>query len=299
MQKVLFRIIVPIVLGVIVIIAALFFATGGLRSDDPQPLKISIVSTMYPLSYFAENLLPDGAITTIVRPGVEPHDFAPTFQDVLAMRDADVFMMNGGVDEWAREIVTEREKEGKVSIVAQDIAMGADADDPHVWLDPIFAMDIVRQIGRVLTAAFPNDREAIEAGVVEKTIILEGIDAAYVTGLASCSVREIVTAHDAFGYVASRYNFTAHSIAGISPDEEPSPATLVAMTELIRSRGITTVFFEELVSDALAQTLATETGAAVDVLNPIESAPSIDRTDAYPGIMMENLEKLRTAMLCQ
>jgi zinc transport system substrate-binding protein len=270
--------------------------------DEPQPSEsveetVSIVATIYPLAYFADGILPSASITTIVAAGVEPHDFSPTFDDVKTMLDADVLIMNGGVDDWAMDIFHDRSETGKTTIVASMLSSNT---DPHVWLDPVYSQETVRHIGRVLNALSPNHRESIEAGVNAKIAILSDLDRAYREGLTSCDIREIVTAHDAFGYLARRYNFTVHGITGVSPEDEPSASGLAALADLIREKKITTVFFEELVSDDLARTLANETGAIVDVLDPIESLTSEEKAQmGYAGIMRENLEKLRAAMLCR
>ncbi|MEK9155123.1 MAG: zinc ABC transporter substrate-binding protein [Patescibacteria group bacterium] len=296
---------------IVITVLAAFAITGSVLllttfKDQTLPAEvsddtISIVATIYPMAYFADGLLPDASITTIIEPGVEPHDFSPTLDDVKTMLDADILLIVGGVetpvDAWAMDVWNDRAEAGKSVIVASAFSSHS---DPHVWLDPVYSQETVRQIGRTLTVLFPDDREAIEAGVHAKVAVLAGLDAEYQAGLASCEIREIVSAHDAFGYLARRYDFTVHSIAGISPEDEPSASALADLADLIRERKITTVFFEELLSDDLARTLADETGAKIDVLDPIESLTSEYKSQiGYAGIMKENLQKLRSAMVCQ
>lgn len=255
----------------------------------------SIVSTIYPWAWAATDLDPAATVTTIVGPGLEPHEFSPTINDVKAMEDADLFIVNREVDEWAVDAITDR-KGPTVSVME---ALDIPFDDPHAWLDPVLMQKIVENIGSQLELIDPKNSEIIRENVSKKIAILQGIDDAYRTRLASCQIREIVSSHDAFGFLAKRYGFTVHGISGFSPEDEPSPARLVELTDLIRSHRITTVFFEELVSDALSKTLSNETGVKSDVLDTIESLASEESQRLeYPGIMEKNLAKLEAAMIC-
>jgi zinc transport system substrate-binding protein len=89
-------------------------------------------------------------------------------------------------------------------------------------------------------------------------------------------------------------------IAGISPEEEPSPNRIADIVQTVRTTGANTVFFETLVSPALARTIAAETGIQVQVLNPIEGLTDNDvaKNNNYFSLMLDNLQVLRTALLC-
>lgn len=259
--------------------------------------KVSIVATIYPLAWLASDLDPSAVITTIVGPGIEPHDFSPTIDDVKRMERAELFIVNRMIDEWAVDAITDRE--GPTVSVMESLNFPS-LEDSHVWLDPILMQTIVKEIGNQLELIDPNNAGVIRENVARKLAVLQGIDDTYRSGLASCSIPEIVSSHDAFGFLAKRYGFTVHGIAGISPEDEPSTSKLVELTDLIRSRNITTVFFEELASPALAKTLADETDAKTDVLDAIESLSSEESERLeYPGIMEKNLAKLKAAMVCQ
>ncbi len=78
-----------------------------------------------------------------------------------------------------------------------------------------------------------------------------------------------MTSHTAFAYLAQRYGLQQEGISGVNPDVEPSAATLRQITELVREKGITTIYTETLASPALADTVARETGATTAVLDPV------------------------------
>ncbi len=268
------------------------------ETPNLQPSKesgqISVIATIYPLAYFADGLSPNATVTTIVGPGKEPHDYELTIDDAKMIHDANMVIVNGNVDDWAWKSI-----KGEKTVSALT-SLNLPLTDPHVWLDPVYAKQIVRNIGAYLEGIDPAYATIIAQNTDKKVAAIAAIDAAYKEGLATCKIREIVSTHEAFNFLATRYNFKVHGIMGLNPHEEPSAKSLASMTDLIKSRRINTVFFESFPSENLAKTLAAETGAKSDVLNTIESlSPGYDQSTGYFAIMMDNLVKLRSAMLCQ
>ena len=133
------------------------------------------------------------------------------------------------------------------------------------------------------------------------TAELTKLDTDYKTGLASCQVEYAVTSHSAFNYLAERYGFKVESIAGISPDEEPSPARLAELTEFVKANNVKHILFETLVSPKLAETLASEAGIETLVFNPLEglTEDQIEAGENYITVMNQNLASLKTALNCQ
>ena len=110
----------------------------------------------------------------------------------------------------------------------------------------------------------------------------------------TCASRTLVTSHRAFGYLAARYDLTQVGITGLSPEEEPTPADLAHAVDVVRSLGVSTVYSETLVSSAIADTVAAETGAHVAVLDPVESRTAGD----YLAAMRVDLATLREGQRC-
>ncbi len=107
-----------------------------------------------------------------------------------------------------------------------------------------------------------------------------------------------MVSHDAFGYLGARYDLEMHSIAGLSPDAEPSARHLAELADLIRSDDINTVFSERLASPKLADTLAGDLGIDTEVLDPVEGLASPEDDDDYVSLMRDNLSALRKAGGC-
>jgi zinc transport system substrate-binding protein len=164
--------------------------------------------------------------------------------------------------------------------------------DPHVWLDPVLFSRVVERIGAAL------GRPARAAALVRRLRVL---DREYRSGLRRCARRDFVTSHAAFGYLAARYGLRQIPITGIDPEAEPSPQRLQQLIDLVRREHVTTVFFEQLVSPRLAETVARDAGSKAEVLDPIEGlTPSEEhRGDDYFSLMRRNLTRLRTALGCR
>ena len=123
----------------------------------------------------------------------------------------------------------------------------------------------------------------------------------YREGLAECERRELVTTHDAFGYLADRYELEALPITGLSPEGEPSPQDLESAIDLVEARGVTTVFTEPLLSPEVGETVAREAGATTAVLDPLEGLTDdeLARGEDYFSVMESNLDALRAGLGCR
>ncbi len=284
------------------------------KTSAPLGNKISVVATFYPLAEFARNVGGDAVeVWTATPAGAEPHDFEPSPADIARIYRADVLLANGGVDAWVRKLEPELAGKGvRVRVMADKMAFktlpgnaaagqAAESLDPHVWLDPAFAMRQVELIRDILIEADPGhaDGYAVRAGNYLSALAM--LDRDFKSGLSDCKKPKIIASHDAYGYLGSRYGFTILAIAGISPDAEPSAGDLADLSDLMKKEGLEYVFFESLVSPSLAQTLARETGARVLPLNPLEGLTDseIAAGKTYLSVMRQNLNELRTAMLCR
>jgi zinc transport system substrate-binding protein len=141
----------------------------------------------------------------------------------------------------------------------------------------------------------PAEAEGFRNRAAELTADLEDLDADLAAGLATCARRDVVTSHDAFGYLTHRYGLEQVAVSGLSPEADPSPRRLADVARTARERGVTTIFFEELVSPRVAEQVAREVGATTAVLTPLEGRP--EQGD-YLSAMRANLDALRTALDC-
>ncbi|GIG39932.1 metal ABC transporter substrate-binding protein [Cellulomonas phragmiteti] len=168
--------------------------------------------------------------------------------------------------------------------------------DPHFWLDPSRMPAVAEAVADALTEVDPGGADTYRANAEALSARFTELDADYAAGLATCERRVMVTTHEAFGYLAHRYDLRQVGISGIDPETEPSPARLREVASIVEAEGVTTIFFETLVSPKVAETLAADLGVDTAVLDPLEGL--VDDTQDYFSIAGTNLESLRVALSC-
>jgi zinc transport system substrate-binding protein len=290
-----------------VMVLVLVMWIGLPKADNPLLTEtVSVVTTIYPLQDFARQVGGDYVeVSNVVPAGGEPHDFEPTPRQVVELQNADVVIFIGaGLDAWAETAAAEAGANGaqvlKIEDVVDMVASEEDGLDPHVWLDLALAQDIATAMAESLGAADPEHASEYAAHAAAYVQKLKNLDTAYTEGLRGCELNDIIVSHDAFSYPARRYGFTLHPISGLSPEAEPSVRDLSNLAKTAQDLGVTTIFFETLVSPKLAETLAAEVGAQTAVLNPLEglSAAEVAAGKDYISVMEDNLQALRTALVC-
>jgi zinc transport system substrate-binding protein len=277
-----------IVLVLIVLVAALTACGADSSSSDDGSDRLDVVAAFYPLAWAVEQVAGDTVqLRNLTPPGTEPHDVELTARDVERIRSGDIVFYLGGGFQPAVEDAVEGAHGEAIDLLEDPVGR-----DPHVWLDPIRFAEAVERVAAAL-----DRQDAATEPVAE----LRALDREFERGLARCQRREIVTAHEAFGYLARRYGLTQVAITGLSPEAEPTPQGLEEVIDRVRKTGATTVFFETLVSPRLADTVARETGAHTAVLNPIEGLTDeqVDAGEDYVSVMRENLAALRKALGCR
>jgi zinc transport system substrate-binding protein len=275
---------------------------------------VQVVASFYPIAFFAERI--GGSRVDVfnpVPPGAEPHDLELSPRTVERIQGSRVLLYLGGGFQPAidRALETLEGPELLAADVSEGITLqtvqpeeGAAPEgglDPHVWLDPQLAAAMSGNIERALVEADPASEAMYRANAEKLRTDLGALDNDLAQGLSSCTRKEIVTSHAAFGYLARRYGLEEVPISGLSPESEPSPARLDEVIDLVKATGVTHIFFETLVEPRVAEVIASEVGAETLVLNPIEGLTE-EQAEAgadYFKLMRENLANLRVALDCR
>jgi zinc transport system substrate-binding protein len=277
-------------------------------NETSDTKKLQIVTSFYPLYYFVTQIAGDKAnVKNITPSGAEPHDYDPSTQDVANIEKSNMLVLNGGVEAWGAKI-RDNLKGTNVTIITAGEGLltqkieeeGQNQIDPHVWLDPINAKKEAHAITLGLEKIDPSNSLYYQQKENILNVKLDHLDSEFKTGLASCKQKDIITSHAAFGYLATRYNLRQVSIAGLSPDAEPSAQQLADVAKFAKANAVKYIFFESLVSPKLSQTVATEIGAETLVLDPIEGVSEDDMKAGkdYYSIMQDNLKNLQIALEC-
>jgi zinc transport system substrate-binding protein len=279
--------------------------------------KLNVVTTFYPMYEFTKQVAGDHAnVTALIPAGAEPHDWEPSAKDMAQVKDADVFVYNGIVEGWAEQALSSASNDKRVVVEASkglNLMEGLPEEgeehkeegqshdhvlDPHVWLDPVLAQKEVESIEAGLVQADPANKADYEKNADAYIAKLKELDNEFKTGLKDVKRKDFITQHAAFGYLAKQYGLTQVPIAGLSPEQEPTPDKLVGIIKFAKENNVKRIFFETLVDPKVAQTVATEIGAKTDVLNPLEGLTDEDKQKNldYLGVMKNNMEALKKAL---
>ncbi|WP_344582165.1 metal ABC transporter substrate-binding protein [Nonomuraea roseoviolacea] len=270
--------------------------------------KPAVVAAFYPLQWLSQQVGgPDAAVSVLTAPGVEPHDLELGPHQMAELGKASLIVYIKGVQPAVDDAV-DADKAFDAATAVKTLPAGHDeaghegeeaehdhevSYDPHLWLDPARLATVATGLGERMAAADPAHAQGYKDRAAATAASLGALDKEFTQGLATCRSRTLVTAHEAFGYLADRYRLKQVGIT-LDPEAEPSPARLAEVAGLAKSEKVTTVFTESLVSPKVAQVLASEVGARTAVLDPLESKPSGD----YLSAMRANLTTLRTALGC-
>ncbi|WP_407564853.1 metal ABC transporter substrate-binding protein [Streptomyces sp. 184] len=308
-------------------VLALSACGDGASGTTTEDGRLRVTASFYPMQFLAEEIGGRHAeVSTLTKPGTEPHDLELSPRQTGDLADAGLIVylkdMQPAVDEaigqsGAEHVVeasefTSLEKHGGEEDGHGDEGHeeeegadggheghdhgGEDGADPHIWLDPVRYAEVAEGVGKAMAEADPDHAGAYEKNAAELADRLRELDGEFAEGLESRRTDTFITTHAAFGYLADRYGLVQESIKGLSPEAEPSAARMQQLQDIAEDDGVTTVFFETLVSDKTARTLAGDLGLATDVLDPIEGVTDKSKGDDYFGIMEANLGALQRAL---
>lgn len=290
-------------------------SSSGDTSGSPAS-SLNVVTTIYPVTYFAERIGGERvAVGSLAKPGVEAHDFEPSPGDIIALREADVFVYTDPAFEvWVEDALANVGSNGPIAVRTanleadhddeQDAAESDDHDhggvDPHVWLNPREAIEQVRAIQAAFIEA---DSVGVETYATNADILvteLQTLDVEIASALTSCTLDTIVVSHLAYGHFAERYAITQIGLADLSAEFETTPRRIADIIEQIKLLGVGHILQEPILNDDLANTVAGETGAEILPLHPLESLTSaeLEAGDTYFTVMRRNLDSLKIALNC-
>ncbi|MBO1336916.1 metal ABC transporter substrate-binding protein [Streptomyces sp. VRA16 Mangrove soil] len=278
--------------------------------------KLDVVASFYPMQYLAEQIGGDHvSVTNLTQPGQEPHDLEVSAKQRAQLEEADVALylknLQPSVDEAIGQsgIGTKIDAASLTSLEKHGTEVGGHAEehddhdhgdeasaDPHIWLDPVKYAEVAEGVGKALEKADPDHAADYKKNTAALVGELNQLDKKYAEGLKNSTSKVFITTHAAFGYLAERYGLTEEAISGLDPESEPSAARVKDLQKMAKADGVTTVFYETLVSDKTAKTLANDAGLKTAVLDPLEGITDQSKGDDYMQVMESNLTALQKAL---
>ncbi len=248
-------------------IATASFALAALPAAAEDDVKI--VASFSILGDMVEEVVGDLAtVTTIVGPDADAHVYQPSVADARAVAQADIIFVNGlGFETWSDTLISESGTEATVHVATAGITpVKVDGiTDPHAWNSLSNGVIYVTNVAAAMKEAMPEHADEIAANADAYIAELEALDAETKSKLADLPAnrRTVVTAHDAFGYLADAYGLTFLAPVGIDTEAEPSAKDLAVLIDQLKAEGAAALFVENITSPALVQQISEETGIVI------------------------------------
>lgn len=305
-------------------VAALLLASVAAVAESPAALNV--VTTIFPQYDFVRAVAGDtGAVnlTMLLRPGAEMHSYEPTPQDIIAIRNADLFIYVGGEsDAWVADIL-ESMPDSAVKAVKltdmvpnlaeelvegmQDEAAPADATqteapelDEHVWTAPLNALSMVNAIAADMAALDPAHADAYAMNAAAYGEKLTALDTAFRDVIAGAKRTELIFG-DRFPmrYFTHAYGLTYYAaFPGCSTETEPSAQTVAFLMEKVVSDKVPLILYPELSTHKVADVISEQTGVPTRIFYACHNltADEFAAGMTYVDFMTLNLATLREAL---
>ncbi|GAA4687416.1 zinc transport system substrate-binding protein [Promicromonospora umidemergens] len=274
-----------------------------------QDDTVDVLTSFYPLQYVAEEVGGEHVnVTNLTPAAADPHSVELSPARVREMGQADLVVYLSGMQA-ATDEALEANPPDRLLDTAEAAGLeagpngaaaapsGSAALDPHFWQDPARLSDVAQGVAAELSDADPDHAADYTANAEALVAELDTLDQDYRDGLAQCAGATLVVSHEAFGYLAERYDLVQVGISGIDPEAEPSPARLRAVRSVVQADDVRTVFFEVITSPKVAKALAEDLGIDSAKLDPIEGRSDPDAD--YMDVMRENLAALEGGLVCE
>jgi zinc transport system substrate-binding protein len=286
------------------------YATSTAATPNTNTSKIKVVASFFPVYEFVKKVGGDKVVASVLVPiGEEPHDFDPTIQQIQSIESSAVLIYNGAGMEatWINKVNPKfaiDTSKGIHLLTGNDLQIHAPID-PHIWLDPVLAIQQIENIRDGLSKVDPVNAAYYDQNAQKFIGQLKSLDTSIRGNLSSsnCAKRDFIAFHNAFSYFAKEYGLNQHSVhEGLTPEGEILPQRLVKVVQLAKNLGINIIYSEDLIDPRSSQTIADEIpNGKVMILSPIEG---INKQEQQKGVgylekMYENLAALKEGLQCK
>lgn len=283
-------------------------APGGSPLPTPDPDALRVVTTT---TVFADMVAQIGgsrvSVKSIVPKGAVVETFDPSPGDVAAVSDAQLVVMNGlGLDDWLAPMMSSAAVGVPTVRLAPDLPgvtyvkgeeEGAEAVNPHLWLNVAYAALYAQRITEGLREVAPADAATFEAGGQAYVARLTALDESVKQQIATVPPenRKLVSFHEAFPYFAAAYGLEIVGSVVEVPGQDPSAGQVAALVDAIKKSGAKAVFTEAQFSPDLSRAIADEAGVKVEsnLYNDSLGDPPVD---TYEGLIRWDAERIVLAL---
>ncbi len=251
-------------LSVLLVAGAAFSATPASATE-----KIKVVASFSILGDMVHQVTGDLAdVETIVGPDADAHVYTPNSGDAKAVANADVIFVNGlGFETWSQTLIETSGTKAPVFVATEGVTpLKVEGEtDPHAWNALTNGAIYIANIAKGMAKIDPDNAATYEKNAAAYTDTLMALHNRALGELKKLPAgrRTVVTAHDAFGYLANAYGLTFLAPVGIDTEAEPSARELAELIDNLREVGAGALFVENITSPALVHQIADETGIEI------------------------------------
>lgn len=286
-----------VIIGTLTVLLSGLFSRPVVRTPLAGPTGgLTIVTTTPVLYSLTANVVGDRAtIVNLVPPGASPENYALRPEDADALARARVLVVNGlQFEKFIEGAIEEARQRGVLVLTASaGIETIGEPPNPHIWLDPIRAAQMVGTIADGLAAADPAHADVYRRRSLRLAKHLRELDAEFRTQLSNVLHRQFVSFHPAWTYFAKRYDLEQIAAIEKTPGVEPTARELAALAELVQRTGTRALMTEPQFSPRLAGTLARDYDLHTHEVNPEGGALS---ADGYEQMMRGNIATFSRAL---
>lgn len=295
-------------------------------TEKTEKKKIKVVTTIFSTYDFAKEIGQGNAeVKLLLPPGVEAHSYEPSPKDIADINNADIFIYTSKeMEPWIDKLLNSLSNKDLVIVDAstgiemkefnfdehkhdhghshshkEDTSHGH-GPDPHIWTDPLMAIDIVENIYKAFVSVDSENEVFYENNKIAYISKLKDLDSKFLDLVAKSKKREIISGgHFVFGYLINRLELSYHSAyESFSPNAEPTPKQMKELKDAIRKVGSKYVYFEELIEPKLAKLLSQELGMEMLLLHGAHnvSKEELEKGVSYYDIMLQNIENLKLGL---
>jgi zinc transport system substrate-binding protein len=310
-------------LSLFLVTAVFLSACGNSKGESSKKETkdaLDIYTTVYPLQYFTEAIGGEYVnVETVYPPGTDEHSFEPSQKDIVKMAESDLFFYIGyNLEGFVTKAEPILSKEG-VSTIAVGETVHLDEEEhehheeehaheedghdhggvnPHLWLDPVYSIDMAKTIKDELTKKMPEQEEYFNSHFNELSEKLEALDEKFATTIESGRTNKIIVSHSAYGYWEERYGLEQIGVTGLTSSNEPSQKELGKIVTMAEKEDLNYVIFEQNISSKLTEIIQKEMGVKSLKLHNLSvlTEKDIEAGEDYFSLMEKNIKTLQTAL---
>lgn len=296
----------------ILMCAMLMLCTAGCTSEkNTENQKLQIVTTIFPLYDFARQVGGERVEVTLLLPsGAEVHSYEPSPQDIIKIKDSDLFINLGmDADPWTDAVIASPDTKPRnifsamecVELLGEEHSHDHSSEmalyDQHIWTSVENAAEIAEGIKNALCRIDSENALYYEKCAEKYEEELSRLDEKFESLTEEHRGSTVVFADRfAFRYFTEEYglNYFA-AFPGCSSESESSVATVSELIEMVKVEKIPVVFYTETSNQKLADTICEETDAEKMLLHSCHTVTKEQLEDGitYIDLMERNYEALK------